>query len=140
MRVISRQFSLIVLLMLALSGSGGATSRSRSHVCVVANLRSYEGQVEVRCSHVPTKSWRGIDLHAGDVLRVGRRGWISISLESTGARYLVLSRSSVRIDRNRISRLSGPMPQRIFDTPREQSSGTTGVVDTSGDTKSSADQ
>lgn len=108
---------LFVVLLWAASGPSAAHGSGRRHVTPAAVIRAKDGAVTVRCSHGLSKSWRGLELHAGDTLRVGTRGWASVSVEATGARYLVPSGSSIRIDNGRLTRISGPLPRRGFDLP-----------------------
>jgi len=95
-----------------------AAGREGVRVRPAAILRSKGGSVQVRCSHTPGKDWRGVLLHSGDAVEVRRGGWASVSLEASGARYLLASGSSVRIENGRLIRLSGPVPRRGYDTPR----------------------
>ncbi|MGV3721850.1 MAG: hypothetical protein ACO1SX_13135 [Actinomycetota bacterium] len=124
----------VALALLPLGSAGIAATRKRAYVRPTAILRAQEGRVEVRCKHTPTKSWRGVELHPGDTLRVLTSGWASVSVEATGARYLILPGTQVRIDSGRISRLSGPMPRRGFEVPpREPEKPSKGSKDQDGE-------
>lgn len=111
----------VAIFLLLLTPSAKAASPASSRVRTTAIVRVKEGQVELRCSHGAIRSWRGIGLHPGDTLRVGPLGWASVSVEATGARFLLVAGSKVRIENSQLYRLSGPMPQRSYDTPRRGS-------------------
>jgi hypothetical protein len=109
------------LLVLGLSPGSLTLCLARNKTPVRARpaviLRAREGAVEVRCYHTPARSWRGVELHPGDTLRVGARGWASLSIEASGARFLLEPLCSVRVESSRLYRLAGPLPRRTFDLP-----------------------